>query len=159
MSIRNIEYLFRPRSVAVIGASNKAGSVGAVMMRNLLNGGFDGPIMPVNPNYEAVVGVMTYSDVASLPKTPDLALICTPPGIVPRLIGELGSRGTKAAVVLTSGMGADSVERGPSLQQQMIDAARPHLLRILGPNSFVATLTVRNARLADIEAANRCHGA
>ncbi|MEW5792443.1 MAG: CoA-binding protein [Pseudomonadota bacterium] len=88
-SIRNLKHLFRPRSVAVIGASNQADSVGAVLMRNLLQGGFAGPVMPVNPKYTAVAGVLTYPDVASLPLTPDLAVIATPPATVRALIGEL----------------------------------------------------------------------
>jgi acetyltransferase len=75
MSIRNLDYLFRPKSIAVIGASGKPQTVGATLMRNLLDGGYSQPIMPVNPGYESVAGVMTYPDVASLPKTPDLALI------------------------------------------------------------------------------------
>ncbi|MDJ0763623.1 MAG: bifunctional acetate--CoA ligase family protein/GNAT family N-acetyltransferase [Myxococcota bacterium] len=134
MSIRNLRHLFRPRSVAVIGASNQPTSIGAVLMRNLLGAGFEGPIMPVHPKYDAVAGVMTYRDVAGLPKTPDLALIATPPEIVPDLIRELGEKGTKAAVVLTAGMREAPEGGGSSLQQQMIDAAKPHLMRILGPN-------------------------
>ena len=78
MSIRNLDHLFRPESIAVIGASGKPQTVGATLMRNLLNGGYSRPIMPVNPRYESVAGVMTYPDVASLPIKPDLALICTP---------------------------------------------------------------------------------
>lgn len=134
MSIRNLDSLFRPKSIAVIGASGKPQTVGATLMRNLLDGGYSRPIMPVNPRYESVAGVMTYPDVASLPKTPDLALICTPPPTVPGLISELGERGTRAAIVVTAGMGSVSEGTGKSLQQQMIEAARPYLLRVLGPN-------------------------
>src|SRR5512138_3986521 len=83
MSAVHLERLFRPRSVAVVGANNKPGRVGGVILRNLLAGGFDGPIMPVNPRYEAVAGVLTYPDVGSLPRTPDLAILCTPPPTVP----------------------------------------------------------------------------
>ena len=83
MSIRNLDHMFRPRSVAVIGASRRPHSVGATVMRNLLLGGFDGPIMPVNPKYEAVAGVLAYASVADLPEAPDLAVVCTPPATVP----------------------------------------------------------------------------
>jgi acetyltransferase len=103
-------------------------------MRNLLGSDFDGPIMPVNHKYEAVAGVIAYKNVASLPKTPELALIATPPTSIPGLIDELGKRGTKAAVVLTAGMGTTDEGADQSLQQKMVEAAKPYLLRILGPN-------------------------
>ncbi len=134
MSIRNLDHLFRPESIAVIGASGKPQTVGATLMRNLLNGGYSRPIMPVNPRYESVAGVMTYPDVASLPIKPDLALICTPAATVPDLIAQLGERGTRAAIVVTAGLGSVPDGAAKSLQQQMIEAARPYLLRILGPN-------------------------
>ena len=134
MSIRNLNYLFRPSSVAVIGASNRAHSVGHTVMRNLLEGGFDGPVMPVNPKCSAVAGVLAYPDMSSLPVTPDLAVVCTPAPTVPQIIRELGERGTKAAVVLTAGLSRQTDETGKTLQQAMLEAARPHLLRILGPN-------------------------
>lgn len=134
MSIRNFNYMFRPTSVAVIGASTRPHSVGATVMKNLLAGGFEGPIMPVNPKHDAVCGVLAYPNVAALPRVPDLAVLCTPPATVPQLIAELGQRGTKAAVVLTAGLEATSEPMGKTFQQRMLDAARPHMLRILGPN-------------------------
>ena len=133
MSVRNLESLFEPRSVALIGASNRPGSVGATVMRNLMAGGFEGSVYPVNPKYRAVADVSAYRSVAKLPQVPDLAVICTPPGTVPGLIGELGERGTRAAVVLTAGLGAEKAG-GRTLEQAMLEAARPYVLRILGPN-------------------------
>ncbi len=134
MTVRNLEYLFKPRSVAVIGASNRAHSVGAAVMRNLLAGGFQGPVMPVNPKHEAVAGVLAYPNVGALPLAPELAVVCTPAPTVPGLITELAGRGTRAAVVLSAGLSAATTDDGRTLQQAMLDAARPHLLRILGPN-------------------------
>ncbi|WP_205599823.1 CoA-binding protein, partial [Arhodomonas sp. KWT] len=134
MTVRNLEYLFKPRSIALIGASRREGSVGSVVARNLFKSGFEGPIMPVNPKHRAVQGVLAYPDVASLPMTPDLAVIATPPETIPGIIEELGARGTKAAIVITAGFGEGHDERGQALRQAMLDAARPHLLRILGPN-------------------------
>ena len=75
MSTINLDHLFKPKSVAVIGASNRPQSVGQVMMRNLLAGGFKGPIMPVNPHSESIGGVLAYPTVESLPVTPELAVI------------------------------------------------------------------------------------
>ncbi len=134
MSVRNLDYLFKPRSLALIGASDRPRSVGSVVMRNLLKGEFGGPVMPVNPKHRSVAGVLAYPDIESLPVTPDLAVVATPPHTVPSIIGQLGERGTKAAVVMTAAMSQHHDEEGRTLQQAMLDAARPHTLRILGPN-------------------------
>jgi acetyltransferase len=134
MTIRNLDNLHKPTSVALIGASTRPGSVGAVLARNLFGAGFSGPVMPVNPKYVAVEGVLAYKDVASLPLTPDLAIIATPPRSVPGLIGELGARGTKAAVIITAGFKEGGNAHGAALQQAVLEAAQPHLLRIVGPN-------------------------
>ncbi len=134
MSIRNLEYLFKPRSIALIGASRQPLSVGSVVARNLFDGGFKGPIMPVNPKYKAVEGVFAYPDVASIPIVPDLAVIATPPDAIPALLDELGSRGTRAAVIISPGFGVAGSGDGGALKQAMLDAARPHTLRLLGPN-------------------------
>jgi acetyltransferase len=134
LTVRNLEYLFHPRSIAVVGASDRPQSVGATVMRNLLDGGFKGPVWPVNPKYRAVAGQRTYSDVAKLPAAPDLAVVCTPPAVVPEVIGALGKLGTRAAVVLTAGLAREKTADGQTLTASMLDAARPHLLRVLGPN-------------------------
>ncbi|MCA8906738.1 MAG: CoA-binding protein, partial [Rhodospirillaceae bacterium] len=134
MSIRNLDYLFKPKSIAVIGASKRAKSVGAVLSHNLLNAGFDGPVMPVNPRETSIESTLAYSSVADLPMAPDLAVICTPPATVPGLIQDLTERGTRAAVVVTAGFGEGGSEEGKRLMQQTLDAARPTLTRIVGPN-------------------------
>ncbi|MCF8052632.1 MAG: CoA-binding protein, partial [Desulfobacterales bacterium] len=134
MTIRNLDAMFNPSSLALVGASQKPGSIGAVLARNLVHAGFAGDIFPVNSKYESIEGLCAYPDVVSLPKTPDLAVIATPPDTVPQLIGEFGRRGTRAAVVITAGFGEGGSEKGKRLRAQMLEAARPHLLRIVGPN-------------------------
>jgi acetyltransferase len=134
MSIRNFEFLFRPKSIAVIGASDRAGSVGATVMHNVVAGGFSGPIYAVNPGHLIVAGQRAYPDVTHLPQTPDLAVIATPPATLPAIIDALGRRGTRAAVVVTGGIAKARDAQGNSIMQAIRDAARPHLLRILGPN-------------------------
>jgi acetyltransferase len=134
MSIRNLEHLFAPRSVAVIGASDRPHSVGATVLLNLLNGGFIGTIYPVNPKHDVLFGHTSYASVAALPAVPDLAIICTPAATVPDIVAELGLAGTRAAIVLTAGMNAIDEVSGLSLHQAALDAAKPHLLRLLGPN-------------------------
>ncbi len=134
MSVRNLDRLFAPRSVAVIGASRRPRSVGAVLTRNLMQAGFDGPVMAVNPHERSIESMLVYNSIADLPETPDLAAICSPPHTVPQVIAELGARGTKAAVVITAGFGEGQDSGGAELTRQMLDAARPHLMRIVGPN-------------------------
>jgi acetyltransferase len=136
MSLRNLEQLFNPSSVALIGASAKPYSVGAVAMRNIYTAGFQGDIYLVNPRHAAIDGHPCFADVASLPKPPDLAVIATPPDSIPEVIAGLGARGTKAAVVITAGFGEEGSTRGQALCKAMLEAAQPHLLRIVGPNCF-----------------------
>ena len=133
MSIRNLHHFFAPHSVAVIGASARTGSVGATVLANVVGAGFRGPVWPVNPKYRELAGLPAWADVADLPQAPELAVICTPAATVPGIIATLGARGCRAAVVLSAGLDAQAGD-GRTLRQAMLDAARPHLLRILGPN-------------------------
>ena len=153
MSIRNLDAIFRPKSVTLIGASPRPQSVGWVVAENLLAGGFTGPIMPVNPKHQAIGGVLTYPDVKSLPVTPDLAVICTPPQTVPGLIRELGQRGAKGAVVITAGFKELGSAEGRALEAAMLEAARPHLMRIIGPNcvGILSTPSGLNASFAHVK--------
>jgi acetyltransferase len=134
MSIRNLDKMFHPRSVAVIGASDKPKSVGAALMDNILRAGYRGPVLPVNPRATATHGIMAYPDVASLPMTPDLAVIATPPDTIAPLVAELGQRGTRAAVILTAGFAEGEAKVGKERAAELLAAARPHLLRVVGPN-------------------------
>ena len=133
MSVRNLDKLFTPRSVALIGATPRPGSVGAVVARNLRRAGFAGELMLVNPRHHTIDGLSVYPNVASLAQIPDLAVIVTPPETIPSLIGELGEKGTRAAVIITAGFG-ELGERGQLLRRAILDTAKPHLLRIVGPN-------------------------
>src|SRR5687768_7787331 len=117
MTTRNFDALFAPPSVALIGASSKPGSVGCIIGRNLLSGGFAGCIAFVNPKYAEIEGRPCHPTVADLPSAPDLAILATPPQSIPTLIDQLGARGTRAAVVITAGV------RG-ELKKVMLDAAR-----------------------------------
>ncbi|MEZ5563241.1 MAG: bifunctional acetate--CoA ligase family protein/GNAT family N-acetyltransferase [Gammaproteobacteria bacterium] len=147
MSIRHLDQLFDPASVAVIGASQRPASVGATVWRNLHADGFKGRVFAVNPKHREFDGVPVFAQAADLPEVPDLAVICTPPAVVPGLIAGLGKLGTRAAVVLSAGLDAGQ-------KQAMLDAARPHLLRILGPNclGMLSPHTGLNASFAHIDA-------
>lgn len=147
MSIRHLDHLFDPASVAVIGASQRPGSVGATVWRNLNADGFQGRRFAVNPKHASFEGVPVYPNVAALPEVPELAVVCTPPAAVPGVIAELSAAGTRAAVVLTAGLDR-------SQRQAMLDAARPHVLRILGPNCIGMLVPHRglNASFAHVNA-------
>jgi acetyltransferase len=151
MTTRNLEALFRPRAIALIGASNRPASVGQVLARNLLESGFEGPVMPVNPRAAAVCSALAYRSIGELPTAPDLAVIATPAPSVPRLVAELAQRGCRAAVVISAGFEGSRGD-GAALRQQMLDAARPHLLRVLGPNclGFISPRQGINASFAHL---------
>ncbi|MBE0365394.1 acetyltransferase [Pseudoalteromonas ulvae UL12] len=127
MSVKRISQFFNPRSVAVIGASNQTNRAGFVVMRNLLQGGFNGPIMPVTPKYKAVHGVLAYPDIASLPQVPDLAILCTNKHISIALIKALGEKGCKHAILIASGF-------KEAQKQALQQAAKEHGVNLLGPN-------------------------
>jgi acetyltransferase len=126
--------MFRPRAVALIGASARPGSIGNVIAKNLLAAGFAGPIGFVNPRAETIEGRACVPDVDRLPDPPDLAVIATPPDTVPDLVARLAARGCRAAVVITAGFGEGDDAEGAERRRRMFEAARPHLLRIVGPN-------------------------
>jgi acetyltransferase len=127
MTTRNFDALFSPRSVALIGASDKAGGVGNIIGRNLLEAGFKGPVWFVNPKHREIEGHPCYASIDELPSTPDLAVLATPSSTVPNLIAQLDAKGTRAAVVISAGV------RG-ELKTAMLNASRPNLLRVQGPN-------------------------
>ncbi len=127
MSVRHLDQLLAPRSVAVIGASRRLASVGATVWRNVSEGRFNGSVWPVNPKHRVLDGHTVYAQVSALPSAPDLAILCTPPHTVPDLIDALGHLGTRAVIVMTAGLGAQG-------RADMLARARPHLLRVLGPN-------------------------
>ena len=134
MTIRNLDALFKPRSIALIGASDKPGSIGAILGDNLLAAGFKGDLLQVNPKYKKIAGRKVFPDVASLPQPVDLGVICTPADTVSGIIGALGTLGARAAVVITAGFGERHEAGGIELQQELKNAAKPWLLRVVGPN-------------------------
>ena len=134
MSIRNLDALFKPGAIALIGASADESSVGGVLARNLVNSGFDGPVMPVNPHRRHVGGVIAYPTVDELPMVPDLGIVATPPETVPGIVAALGRKGARGAIVISAGFGESRGREGKALEKAILTAAKPHLLRLVGPN-------------------------
>lgn len=134
MSIRNLESLFRPKSVALIGGTDNTRSVSGLVTRNLVDGGFSGSLFMVNLRHDEVLGYPVYRRVGDLPQVPELGVIAIPPKAVPGVVRELGAAGAKAAVVISAGFAELGTDEGRALQQAALDAARPYNLRLLGPN-------------------------
>ncbi|MDN3611620.1 bifunctional acetate--CoA ligase family protein/GNAT family N-acetyltransferase [Vibrio ostreicida] len=133
--MNNLIPLLRPRSVAVIGASNKPMRAGNIVMTNLLQGGFDGAIMPVSPNYASVCGVLAYPDIASLPLTPDVAILCTNATRNIEVVTQLAEKGVTAVIVLSSEMYFDTND-GLTIEQTCLQIAQAAKMRMLGSNSL-----------------------
>jgi acetyltransferase len=127
MSQRGLEALLKPKSIAVIGASMKPQRAGYLMMRNLLAGGFSGPVLPVTPTWKAVLGVLAWPDIESLPFTPDLAVICTHAKRNLTLLEALGQKGCKTCIILSA---------PPEQFGELKATAARYQMRLLGPNSL-----------------------
>jgi acetyltransferase len=132
-SINNLDALFRPRSVAMIGASASPGKLGHDILYNLIHAGFNGPIYPVNPKANELLGLKVYKDIASLPVPPDLAVVVIPSRMVSGIIEECGKLGVKAAIVVTGGF-AEAGPDGEKLQHELSDIAGRYGVRVVGPN-------------------------
>ena len=155
MSTYRFDRLFAPKSVAVVGASAREGSLGRAVLQNLRERGFAGQIDLVNPRQTQINGSPCAPNLGSLPQPPDVAVIVSPAASVPAIIGEAGRLGVGAAIVITAGLGY-----GPgSLNEQVAKSARATGLRIVGPNclgfvspgaSFDASFTARRAKRGNI---------
>jgi acetyltransferase len=122
-----------PRSIAVVGATERAQSLGFHAINNVVDGGYRGEIYPVNPKHAQVRGLKCYPSLQSLPAVPDLVVIVTPARTVPRLIDDAGARGVRAVLVLSTGF-AESGDEGRRLQDLALTRARALGIRLLGPN-------------------------
>jgi acetyltransferase len=131
----NIKYIFYPRSVAVIGASNNPGSVGHVTFANILMHGYTGVVYPVNFKARSVMGVKAYPSLVHIPDEVDLAVILVPAPFVPEVIEECGNKGVKAAVIITAGF-KEIGDRGRPLERRIKELAGNYGISLIGPNCF-----------------------
>jgi len=140
---------FRPHSVAVIGASEKPGKVGRVVLENILGCGYPGDVYPVNPHGGEILGLKAYPSVEELPEAPDLAVIIVPAAAVPSVLDQCGLKGIKAAVVISAGF-KEAGREGYRLELELEEMARRHNMRVLGPNclGLADTSTPLNATFA-----------
>ncbi|MDF2232249.1 acetate--CoA ligase family protein [Albimonas sp. CAU 1670] len=131
--LESLAPLFAPRSVAVIGASADPSRIGGRPIAYALRAGFAGKLFPVNPNREEIQGVKAWPSVAAIPEPIDFALLAIPAAGVPQALRDCAAKGAKAAVIFTAGF-AEIGGEGPALQAEILDIARTHGLRLLGPN-------------------------
>ena len=119
-----MEKFFRPRSVAIVGASPQAGSSRNTIVKVLLKHRFEGVIYPVSPSHDAVESLKAYRSISDIPETPELALVITPAHTVPGIVAECGAKGIRNVIVYSSGF--EEVESGKLLAQQLSKAAQEH---------------------------------
>ena len=125
---------FRPRSVALVGTSGKENSVGRVVLENLKAAEFPGPIYPINPKYESLLGLACYPSLAQLPATPDLAIIATPAASVPQVVRECGQRDVNGMIILSAGF-REIGPSGQAVEAKLRDAIGTFpKLSVIGPN-------------------------
>src|SRR2546428_10059253 len=131
----NLDALFSPKSIAVIGASNRQSSVGRAAFTNILRNEYTGTVYPVNPKEHSISGVRAYPSVLDLPETVDLAVVIVPAPIVPSVVEESGKKGVKGLVIISAGfkeVGPDGAE----LERQGSSIAQTYSMRMVRPNSL-----------------------
>lgn len=125
--------LFEPASVAIIGATERSGAIGTVLVENMRAARYRGALFAVNPKYRSVGGVPCYPAIGQVPQRIDLAVIATPPQTVPQLMAECGLAGVRAVVIITAGF-SETGEAGARLERAALENARRHGVRVIGPN-------------------------
>lgn len=138
--------LFEPNSIALIGASETEGSIGSILARNMLDMSYSGRLFFVNPKHKTLYGLPCYAHIEDVPQRIDLAVLCTPARTIPDLIDGCGQAGTRSAMIISSGF-SESGPHGALLERRMLEHARRHRLRILGPNCLGYTRPSANINL------------
>ncbi len=130
---RVLDFFFSPKTVAVIGASEKPGSVGRTILWNLISSPFGGTVYPVNPKRPSVLGIKAYASVAEVPEPIELAVIVTPAATVPGIVRECGQAGAHGAIIISAGF-REAGPAGARLEEEALAEARAAGIRLIGPN-------------------------
>lgn len=139
--LASMNRIMKPAAVAVIGASNEEGKIGNSVMKNLVNGGFGGEIYPINPKADEVLERKAFASIADVPGDVDVAVFAIPAKFVPAALEEVGKKGVAGAIMIPSGFGeTGNIE----LQNEIVEIARKHGVRILGPNIYGYYYTPEN---------------
>ncbi|MGB9134267.1 MAG: CoA-binding protein, partial [Candidatus Bathyarchaeia archaeon] len=135
MGVENLDKLFNPKRIAVIGASDKEGSVGAKLLQNLIGVGYKGAVYPVNPFKPIVQGITAYPTVERIPWQIDLAVIATPAHTVPQIVEECGKAKVPSLIIISAGF-KEAGEEGKEFEKQILELKDHYRMRIMGPNSL-----------------------
>ena len=130
---KNIQAIMAPTSVAVVGATNRPGSVGLAVFRNILDSGYQGVLYPVNPKARSIQGVKAYPSLADIPDPIDMAVLIVPAHTVPNVMEEAAAKGIPGIIIITAGfkeIGGEGVE----LEKKVIELSKKHNIRVVGPN-------------------------
>src|SRR5512137_233256 len=128
-----LDAIFEPKSVAVVGATEKQGSVGRTVLWNLMSTPFGGPVYPVNPQRPSVLGIKAYPKLSNLPEKPDVIVVTTPATTIPAIISEAADLGIEGAVIISAGF-KETGPAGVELERQVLSHARRGNMRVIGPN-------------------------
>ena len=146
MNSTNLDFIFKPRSIAVIGASNKEGSVGRALFANILLNGYAGVVFPVNPKAKSILGVKACASVLDIDDEIDLAILIVPAIAVPAVLAECGQKKLKGAIVISAGF-KELGATGAALELAVKERARSWGIRLVGPNCFGMINTSPTVRL------------
>ena len=135
MGTENLDKIFNPRRVAIIGASDKENSLGARLLKNMIGVGYRGVVYPVNPFRPTVQGITAYPSITKIPWQVDLAIIATPAHTVPQIVEECGKAGVTGAVIISAGF-KETGDEGEALEKEILRHKNQYNMRIIGPNSF-----------------------
>lgn len=133
--MKNLEYIFKPKSVAVIGASTQKGTIGREILHNIILNEFNGKVFPVNPKASVIHSIKCYSTVLDVPDAVDMAVVAVPRDVVPVVARQCGQKGVKGLVVISAGF-RESGGRGVELEKQLMEIINQYGMRMIGPNCF-----------------------
>jgi len=131
----NLDRIFNPQSIALVGASEKQESVGHILLRNLTKTGYEGKVYPVNPNHDEIMGMKCFPKVRDIPDPVDLAIIAIPAKAVPAIVEECGKAGIMGIIIISAGF-KETGAAGQKLEEEIFELQKQYNIRIIGPNCF-----------------------
>lgn len=151
MAGADLTHLFNPTSIAVIGASASAKKLGAIVLRNIIDSGYQGKVFPINPNETVIQNLPCFANLSLVPELPDLAVVAIPAAGVLEVLDQIGQKGTKNVVILTAGFKESGVD-GAQLEKDLLEISHKYQLNVLGPNclGFVNTQLPVNVTFGEI---------
>jgi acetyl coenzyme A synthetase (ADP forming)-like protein len=134
-TVRDLDPFFKPKSIAVVGATPSPGKIGNIVIENLYSDGYPGKIFLVNPNYPEILGMTCYPTIIDCPEVPDMTVVVVPAKIVPEVMEQAGTKGTKAVTIISAGFSEGDAE-GKEREKVVLEIAKRYGMRIIGPNSL-----------------------